>query len=115
MKEKSPEDNPLKDDIAVGRDEVNKMIEEAEKEGKWFYSPLSNKWVTPSELKEHLDAGRFIYERGMWRLEDPQKLIEAIDRDIKRLKELVKSVIAKINEEKYGHKKRTQDNSDKLN
>ena len=115
MRKKSPEDEPLKTDVAVDREEIDKMIKEAEEEGKWFYSPLSNKWVTPSELKEHLDAGRFIYERGMWRLESPQTLIDAVGREIKRLKDLVKTVIKKINEEKNGYEKRTKDNSNKLN
>ena len=73
------------------------LIEQAEREGKWLREKIDHTTFTPSELREKNDNGYFRWGPENWVLDDPQEILESIDRQIAKLEQKKQSVIERMN------------------
>jgi len=61
--------------------ELQNLIDEARKNGKWLWSSYQDLWFSPDDLEAENRAGRFRWGVVNWKLRDPQeRLTEAQER-----------------------------------
>jgi len=60
------------------------LIEKARREGKWIRSPYQNIWFSPDELEVRQTNGEFRWGERNFELRDPQEMLEALAKTIKR-------------------------------
>ena len=61
------------DDKETILEELNPLFEQAEKEGKWFFSQslAGVFWFSPAELKTEHENEKFIWSAANWELRNP--------------------------------------------
>jgi hypothetical protein len=62
----------------MNRDDMDDLIDRAEREGKWLHTCYQDIWFKPSELRRARAEGRFLWGVPNWTLRDPrERLAEA--------------------------------------
>lgn len=54
-------------------DSLKPMFDLAEKKGLWFFSEYQQIWISPGELREAQNNGKFRWGAWNWRLRDPKE------------------------------------------
>lgn len=49
------------------------LMARAKREKLWFWNPLQNLWLSPSQFMAHLKAGQYVWGPDNWRLRDPME------------------------------------------
>ena len=58
------------------------LFAEAEKTGKWFFSPYQSRWFSPAELAAEHAQGHFRWGAVNWRLRDPRERLQELEDKI---------------------------------
>ncbi len=56
--------------------ELDKLIKQAESQGKWLHCSYQDMWFSPAELRNANNEGRFIWGAVNWKLRDPLENIK---------------------------------------
>lgn len=80
----------------TSQEELDDFITQAEREGKWLYSPYQQLWFSPAELRAANVNGRFNWSVGNWRLRDPQELITQAEQAVAAANEHLASVRERV-------------------
>lgn len=59
------------------------LFREANKTGKWFFSPYQAMWFSPRELRDAHARGRFVWGPVNWQLRDPRELLTDAEKSLK--------------------------------
>jgi hypothetical protein len=66
--------------------ELDNLIEQAKREGKWLYCCYQQLWFSPDELRAENEQGRFRWGTVNWQLRDPVEKLEQMVADSDSLK-----------------------------
>lgn len=67
-------------------EDLNKLIDQAEREGKWLESYYQGISFSPHELRREVNQGNFRWGVTNWRLIDPKDLLRDEEREVRAIR-----------------------------
>lgn len=79
-----------------GKEQVEKLIREAEEKGLWLFCGYQDLWFSPAELRKAQSDGRFRWGPDNWRLRDPREMVTAAEYKVRAAQEHLEHVKARL-------------------
>ncbi len=76
--------------------ELDLLIGKAEEQGFWLYCAITNEWLTPVELSEHIRDGEYIWAASAWEPKDPAHTLSIWEGEAARLEKKVSPLKTKL-------------------
>lgn len=77
---------------------MDRLFEDARRDGLWFYSPYQGLWLSPDELAEHQQKGLLMLAASHWRLRDPRERLRELREQAERAAKAVDDFETQLNE-----------------
>ena len=75
------------------------MFKEADEKGLWFFCQYQSMWLSPNELKEWHQKGKFIWGEPNWQLKNPIELIAELEEEIKNKQKRILEIKERISQD----------------
>lgn len=79
-------------------DEMEPMIQQAEREGKWLHCYYQDMWFSPEQLRGEHKKGCFRCEPVNWTLRDPQEQLAEAQRRADSANAEVRSIASELDD-----------------